>query len=134
MKKKLLVAVAAVCTAGVLAGGVAANPDAGTVVASGFACGILDGNANVFITTNSTLTLYQNKVVLKCSGDGAPYLGPNPPKYFTIADTGQTCGLLEFGSTENWTDKVGRNGNSQLVCTILFDGVRSSGSGGAGLG
>jgi hypothetical protein len=133
--KKLLVALAAVCAAGVLAGTVSANPDAGTVVASGFGCGILDGNGNTFVTNNSTLTLYANKVVLRCSGDGAPYLGPNPPRIFTIADTGLTCGMLDFGSTENWTDKVGRNGNSQLVCTILLgqrDGAASGG--GAGLG
>ena len=70
--KKLLVALAAVCAAGaVMAGGVSANPDAGTVIRSGFECAVLDGNGNAFITTNSSLTLYANKVVLRCSGNGA---------------------------------------------------------------
>ena len=45
--KKVLVAVAtAVCAAGLFAGGIAASGDGGTVVDSGFACAILDGNGD----------------------------------------------------------------------------------------
>ena len=133
--KKLVVAFATVLVASaVLVGGVAASGEP-TVVAKGFSCGILDGNGNIFITNNSELLLYDNqqttKAVLHCSDDGAPYTGPNPPKIFNNANTGLLCGMLQFGITANWSDKVGRRGNSQLTCVQYgpFDGSASSGAG-----
>jgi hypothetical protein len=116
----------------VLAAGVSANPDAGTVIQSGFACTILDGNGQGFVTTNSTLTLYQNKVVLRCGGNGAP--APQLT-YWNIENTGFTCNIgFGYGSTANWYDKVGYNGNSQLVCTgsITGGGASSGGLGASG--
>ena len=130
--KKLVVALATVFVVAVVFTGVAASGDGGKVVASGFPCGILDGNGSVFITTNSTLIEYQTRAVLQCSGDGAPYTGPNPPHYFTFAETGLSCGMLQFGSTTNWVDKVGRSGSSQLTCQT--DKAASASSAGAGIG
>jgi hypothetical protein len=105
------------------------------VVASGFACGVLDGNGNVFITTDSELIVYSNqqgsKAVVHCTGDGAPAPALT---YFTFANTGLTCGMLQFGSTTDWVDKVGRNGNSQLTCVQALNGADSASSAGAGLG
>jgi hypothetical protein len=83
-------------------------------IQSGFECSILDGNGNVFITTNSTLTQYQTKAVLRCSGDGAP--APSLT-YHDFASTELRCRMRRFGLSNTWVDKVGRNGNSQLVCT-----------------
>ena len=90
--------------------------------------------AQVFITTNSTLTVYDSgKVVLKCNGDGA---GSTSLTYFTFANTGITCGMLQFGSTTDWVDKVGRQ--RQLAAhrarrSLNADAASASG-GGAGLG
>jgi hypothetical protein len=123
--KKLLVAFAALCSAGLLAGGVAANPDAGDVVNHGFECAIYDGNGNIIITTNSTLTQYQNKAVLRCTGDGAP--APNLT-YYDFDSTELRCRMRRFGFSRTWVDKVGRNGNSQLTCTKLFSTVSSADS------
>ena len=128
--KKLLVAAAALSAAAIFAGGVAANPNAGKVVASGFSCGLLDGNGNFIVTDNSTLTLYQTKAVLRCEGNGAG--AANGPIYFNYGNTGLGCGMLDFGITLDWSDKVGYNGNSQLTCTTT--NINSASSGGAGLG
>ena len=136
--KKLVLTLAAVCAvAATVVGTGLANPDAGTVVASGFGCGVLDGNGNVFITTDSTLTVYANdqgsKAVLQCEGQGTPaeFL-----KHYNFARTGITCGMLQFGSTTWWDNKVGRAGNAQLTCTLPLNGDDSvSASGGvAGIG
>ena len=139
--KKLLVAVAVLCTAGALAGSVAANPDAGKVLDSGFECYVIDGNGNLFATQNSTLTLYQAKLVLRCVDDGAPaekltywnYTNWPPP------DGGGTCGVgsddYEPVATTDWQDKVGRNGNTQVTCVLHgeFSAAAPSGNGVAGV-
>ena len=130
--KKLVVAVATVfVTAAVVAGGVASAGTGGTVVASGFSCGILDGNGNGFSTTNSELIVYQTKAVLRCSGNGAaaPSL-----RHWNFGNTGLSCGMLQFGSTTQWDDKVGQSGNSQLTCTQPLDSAESASGGGAGIG
>jgi hypothetical protein len=121
MRKPIVaMAASAMLVAGVLAGSVAANnPDAGEVIASGFKCTIIDGTGHQFIIRNSTLTLYQNKVVLRCTADGAP--APQLT-YWTNASWpapygGGICVERQYGPTTNWQDKVGYNGNSQLVCT-----------------
>ena len=89
------------------------------VVAEGFACGVYDGNGQVFITTNSTLTVYDSgKVVLKCNGNGA---GAPALTFYNFANTGASCGMLQYGSTTDWSNKVGYNGNSQLTCTTFVE-------------
>ena len=132
--KKLAVAFATLFAVAAVFTGVAMSGDGGKVVAEEFACGILDGNGNVFITTNSVLIEYQDRAVLRCTGDGAPYTGPNPPKHFNFGNTGLSCGMLQFGSTTNWTDKVGRSGNSQLVCQTDTRNGDDAASAGAGIG
>jgi len=132
MKKKLALALATFLVVGAVAT-TAASASGPTVVASGFACGVFDGNGNIFTTTNSTLTLYASgKVVLKCNGDGA---GAPSLTYYNYENTGASCGLLEFGSTTDWSNKVGYNGNSQLTCTsfVQTDAARAAG-GSAGIG
>jgi hypothetical protein len=130
--KKLIVALATVFVVAVVFTGVAASGGGGKVVAEGFTCGILDGNGNIFTTNNSVLIEYQTRAVLQCSGDGAPYTGPNPPHYFTYAETGLSCGMLQFGSTTDWVDKVGRGGNSQLTCQTAKAASASGAGGGLG--
>lgn len=134
MRKFIVAVVTSAALVGVLAGAVAASGDGGTVIRTGFECAILDGNGNSFITTDSKLTVYASKSVMRCVGDGAPYTGPNPPIIWTFANTGLTCNMAEFGSTENWTDKVGRLGNSQLTCIGPPTPVTGASSGGAGVG
>jgi hypothetical protein len=129
--KKLVVAFASVFAVAALAAGVASGSGGGgTVTFSGFPCGVFDGNGQIFITTDSQTILYQNqqssKAVLKCSGWGAPAAS------FTIL-SGFGCNT-QYGSTTNTTDKIGKNGNSQLVCTVDLtnaDVAASSGSMGA---
>ena len=128
--KKLVAALATVvAVAAVMAGAVLANPTSGKVVAEGFSCGVYDGNGSVFVTTNSVLTVYQNKAVLQCSGSsGAPAASLT---YFNYGNTGASCGMLEFGSTtRSVQDEVGRNGSSQLQCTVDLSIDRASSAGG----
>jgi hypothetical protein len=115
--KKVAVVIATVFAVAAVTVGIAAAGNGGTVVDEGFACGVLDGNGDVFSTDDSTLTVYENshRAVLRCSGWGAPAATLT---YFNYENTEITCGS-EFGSTTNWTDKVGRSGNSQLTC--IFD-------------
>ncbi len=130
--KKLLVALAAVCAAGaVMAGGVSANPDAGTVIDEGFACAVLDADGNTVITTSSKLILFQNKAILRCS---AEVPAPDAVVVWNFANTGLTCNVGEFGSTENWSDKIGLGGLSQLVCTAAVDAAGGPAGGGYGIG
>jgi hypothetical protein len=133
--KKLVLGVAAACAVAVAAVGVAFAGGGGTVVASGFPCGILDGNGNVFITTDSEIIVHSNtqgsKAVMHCTGNGA---GAPTLTYFNYANTGLTCGMLDFGSTTEWVDKVGVLGNSQLTCVQRLSGPTSAATAGAGLG
>jgi len=139
--KKSIAALAVIGSALVLAAGVGASSDGGTLIDSGFACNILDGNGNVFVTTASEEWLYEHRVVLRCGGYGAPYTGPNPPHYFTFAETGLLCNIGGYGTTEDWVDKVGRGTakpgqvvyNSQLTCTLEL-GPSSTSASANGLG
>ena len=89
-------------------------------------------HGSTFVTYDSVLTVYSSgKAVLQCEGNGAP---ASFLKHFNYGNTGFSCGMLEFGSTLTWDDKVGRNGNSQLTCTAFGDSVDSASSGGAGIG
>lgn len=130
MKKLIVAMVALLAAAAVFTGSVAAG-DGGTVVARGFSCGLFDGNGNIMITTNSVLTVYQTKAVLQCSGNGAP---APALRHFNYGNTGASCGMLQFGSTLQWDDKVGRAGNSQLTCTQPLDSADSASGAGAGIG
>jgi hypothetical protein len=131
MKKVILGMVTALAAAAVFTGTVAAG-DGGTVVAQGFACGILDGNGNVVITYDSILIEYKEKAVLQCEGS----VTPAPAlRHFNYGNTGLSCGMLQYGSTTWWDDKVGRAGNSQLTCTQpLGNAPDSAASAGAGIG
>lgn len=141
--KKLVVAAATVLAAAAITTGVASGSGGGgTILDEGFPCAVLDGNGNSFITTNSQLWLYSNqqqtKLKLLCNGDGAP--APSLT-YFNFANTGILCNVPLAGTTTDWQDKVGRNGNSQLTCSVVFAGndidpaaIASATAGGAGVG
>jgi hypothetical protein len=130
MKKQLAGLITVAVIAAVAVGGVSANSD-GTVVASGFKCFVYDGNGALVFTNTSNLTVYQNKVVLQCSGFGA---GARPgPIYFNITNKPAVCVMRQFGPTTNWSDKVGFNGNSQLTCTKAITNESTSESEDAGI-
>jgi hypothetical protein len=132
MKKFVIVAATVFAAAAVFTGGIAAGTG-GKVIAEGFSCGILDGAGGVYVTNNSQLILYQTKAVLRCQGNNG--VGANPgPIFWNNGNTGLSCGMLEFGSTTNWSDKVGYNGDSQLTCTQALDARNGDASGGAGIG
>jgi hypothetical protein len=131
--KKLVVAVATMFVAAVLVSTATADTKGGTVVASGFACGILDHNGAVYTTFNSTLTLYDSgKAVLQCSGNNG--VGGPGVRHWNFGNTGLSCGMLQFGSTLQWDDQVGYNGNSKLTCTIQDVNAANAAAAGAGLG
>jgi len=119
MKKLAIFGVTMLAVAAVSVG-IASAGSGGTAVDSGFECGVLDGNGDIFTTTDSTLTVFENsrRAVLRCSGWGAP--APTLT-YFNFENTEITCGS-DFGETTNWKDKVGRNGNSQLTCIFDLNG------------
>jgi hypothetical protein len=137
MKKFAVAAVTVLATAAVAVGIASGSGGGGTLIDEGFACGILDGNGNFIAASSSELWYYSNqqqtKLKLKCEGDGA---GAPSLTYFNYANTGLTCSVPYGGSTTDWVDKVGRNGNSQLTCSVTFDGDGPDGSasGGAGIG
>jgi len=133
--KKLVVALAMVFAVAVVFTGVAASSgDGGKLVASGFGCNVIDGNGNLFGTNNSEQWQYDNHTaVLRCTGDGAPYTGPNPPIFWTPANSFPGCNTL-FGFTTDYYDKVGRKGNSQLVCVVTFANADSASGSGPGVG
>ncbi len=129
MKRLVLLSATVVACIVVVAGTANASGGGGRVVESEFPCTVLDGNGNPFVTSNSTLTVYSNqqgaKAVLRCVGDGA---GAPSLTYFNYANTGLSCGT-QFGSTTDWSDKVGRNGNSQLTCTVNLDNLQRAAAG-----
>jgi len=132
--KKLVVALATVFVVAMVFTGVAASTgDGGKLVSSGFACNVIDGNGNLFTTSNSEQWQFQTHATMRCTGDGAPYTGPNPPIYWTPANSFPICNTL-FGQTTNYYDKVGRSGNSQLVCTVALTDANSASGSGPGVG
>ena len=88
-----------------------------TVVAEGFACGVYDGNGQVFITTNSSADRVRQR-------QGRAEV-QRQRRRSTSADVLQLrqhrlqLRRCRFGSTTDWSDKVGYNGNSQLTCTTF---------------
>ena len=112
--KKVLVAIAtALCAAALFAGGIAASGDGGTIVDEGFPCAVLDADGNTVITTNSKLIEFGDKAILRCH---AEVPAPDAVVVWNFANTGLECGMGQFGSTENWSDRIGLGGLSQLVC------------------
>ena len=132
MKKRFALAFAVVLAVAAVATTVA-SASGPTIVDEGFACNVFDGNGQLFVTTNSTLTVYASgKVVLKCTGDGA---GAPSLTFYNYANTGLSCGIQGYGSTTDWSNKVGYNGNSQLTCTTFASADQARVAGGsAGIG
>ena len=130
--KKLVLVIATVAVVAVTAAAGALASGGPTVVAEGFLCVTQDGNGDAVYTTNSVLILYSSgKAVLQCSAYGAP--APSLI-HWNYGNTGYSCGMLQFGSTLQWDDKVGRNGNAQLTCTTNVTDGPTSASSSAGTG
>jgi hypothetical protein len=114
--KKLGIVAALVVALAVFTGGGAYASGGPLLVEEGFACGVLDGNGDIHITTNSLLVWFSSgKVYLRCEAEGLP----NPTGQvvnWNFGNTGIFCGLLQFGSTDQWRNRVGREGTSQLEC------------------
>ena len=71
MRKKIALAFATVFAVAAV-GTTVASANGPTIVDEGFPCFVFDGNGQLFVTTNSVVTLYDSgKVVLKCNGNGA---------------------------------------------------------------
>ena len=105
MRKKFALAFATVFAVAAVATTVA-SASGPTVVAEGFACGVYDGNGQVFVTTNSTLTVYDSgKVVLKCNGDGAPAANSRTSRSRTPGSLWDAAVRLD----DRLGHKVGRN-------------------------
>jgi hypothetical protein len=144
MRKLVTLLAIVIASLSLVASTASAAGGGGTVVLRGFACGVIDGNGNLFVTYNSRLTLYVNqqsaKVVMQCEGNGAGTGVPGLVKNFNYSNTGLECGVPFLGGTTDWNDKVGYSGNSQLTCTITFYGpapdfsAESAAAGTAGLG
>lgn len=135
MKRLALVVATIVAAFAAMAG--TAGAWGGYVVDSGFACGLYDGSGNIHITYNSVLTVYDSgKVVLQCEAVVGNTTGNLVT--FNYENTGATCGMLDFGSTTEWKDRVGRSGESQLTCTTYakdnIDLARIASASGAGVG
>jgi hypothetical protein len=111
--KKLVIAAATVFATAVVA--TAAYASGPLSDESGVPCGVIDRGGGSVLTTDSRLIHYASgKVTLRCIAQGTPGS--------TIeVTTGFPCGLGEFGSTTDSSNRVGRNGEIQLSCTGWVD-------------
>jgi hypothetical protein len=126
MKKLVAVSLTAVAVAAFATTAYATGPISDE---SGVLCGVSDRDGSIILTTDSRLIHYASgKVTLRCEADGTP--GAD-----IVVTSGFTCGLAQFGSTTDSTNRVGRNGHIQLSCTGFADpnaaaaSVSSSGAG-----
>ena len=126
--KKLVIAAAMVLVTAVVA--TAAYASGPVSDESGFACNVIDRGGGFVSTTDSRLIHYASgKVTLRCIAQGTPGS--------TIeTTTGFTCGLAQFGLTNDSSNRVGKNGEIQLSCTgwsaVTDTASASGGSVGAG--
>ena len=109
----LLVLVAAVAGSVVASGSFASG---GIVAqATNFDCGVSDAFGNVFVTDQSSSTLYSSgKEQLHCVGQGAG-------NGSVVVQTGFLCGMFFTGvsSDPNNIDRISKSGESQLTCYNL---------------
>jgi hypothetical protein len=129
--KKVFVLISALAAAAALTVGVGlAIGSGGPINTAVEGCGVLDANGNVFLT-NGTLSVYASgKVTLHCIGQGA---GNGSVVTWNNANTGLSCGLYQYGSTNDWNDRVSKSGESQLWCYGSTEPRgQSSSSGGVG--
>jgi hypothetical protein len=106
-----LVAVAAVSA--VMVSSALANDPNPRAQSLGFACGVFDENGNIFITFQSSDTLYQNKEQLHCVGQS-----PTGGNGTVVTQSGFACGLVFTGISTNAANysRVSKSGESQLSC------------------
>jgi hypothetical protein len=135
MKKLALAAVTVFAVAAIATGVASGSGGGGVLIDEGFACSLLDGNGDSFVTTDTQLWLYSNqrqtKLKLLCNGDGAP--APSLT-YFNYDNTGLTCSVPGGYTTTDWQDKVGRNGNSQLTCSVIVSDILTAAKAGGSAG
>jgi hypothetical protein len=133
MKKLALLAtlVAATAVGAVLVSGAVAGTPNPIAQSTGFACGVFDENGNIFITFQSSDTLFQNKEQLHCVGQS-----PSGGNGTVVTQSGFGCNLVFTGFSANAQNfsRVSKSGESQLSCFQypLGDSPSASVSGAAG--
>lgn len=87
----------------------------------GFACRVLDGTGAVHTTLDSYFVIYEGgNAQLRCEATGLP----NPTGgivTWKFANTRRLCDILTAGSTDVWSNRVGRAGGVQLTCQGFFN-------------
>lgn len=133
--KKLVLVIAAVFAAAVMIS--SATATGGPLAESrGFACGVIDGDGSFTSTTNSYAVWYASGATyLRCEKQGSNSTGQVVK--FNYENTGILCGVPISGATDEWNNRVGRNGAIQLTCNGHLnpgDINGDSASSGAGVG
>lgn len=112
MKRFAVAVVTLLLTVGVVGGTASAEGEAQTFL---FNCALLDGNGN-FVTTIGVGTHYASgKSTIRCEKNGVA----NPSGavvVWTYENTRLLCGIPGAGSTTEWRNRVGANGQAQLTC------------------
>ncbi len=112
--------------AALLAVGFASGANAAAaLVITDVACGVLDGNGNVFVTSDSHAVNANNangngKISCKAKGAANPtgkavrFYGPARNN----ANSGLPCNIPNLGSTGDWTNIVSASGRVTLTCHL----------------
>jgi hypothetical protein len=106
--KKFVAAAAMMLVTGIVATAAFAS---GPVSDEQVLCNVIDRGGSTVLTDNGRLIHYASgKVTLRCIAQGTPGS--------TIeTTTGFLCGLGQFGTTTDSSNRVGKNGEIQLSCT-----------------
>jgi len=134
-KKKIVLGLAMLLVATALVGNATATGP--LAVEKGFACGVLDANGNVVVTTNSFFAWYASgRTYLHCEASVSNTTGKRIT--FNYDNTGLLCGIPVSGATDVWHNTIGNNGSSQLTCKGFAhpngDDVDSASIASAGMG
>lgn len=113
--KRLVVALAVVLLAAGVVGGTASSSGGSTTFRTG--CTLLDGDGG-FVGTIGVVTLYASgKATLQCEAHGVANSSGGVVNW-NYAKTGLTCFISGAGSTTQWRNRVGAEGQAQLYCEL----------------
>lgn len=124
MKKSLLVATS---VAMLIAGGISLAHAAAMHNVPDPACGLLDGNGNVALTSNDKITFTGNangNATFQCKADVTPADSGGAVK-FDFESTGFSCGVPNPADpsqpsrmTQHWEETVSASGNATITCHV----------------
>ena len=131
MKKIVIAAATVVAAVAVVVGGAGAS-GAPLAVNSGFVCNVLDSDGTIVQTTDSIAYWYASgSTYLRCERPGTP---TGQVVQFNNENTGILCNTT-FDVTDEWKNRIGRNGAIQLTCTgNVNPGGNNVNASGAGVG